>query len=77
MMNHVVSNHENPRLKDSLLTQLYTWTDRRLGAKGSYLTLVRVADRILYLRGYEMTLLKECMKTSANTIILSTMLDQC
>ena len=27
---------------------------RRLGAKGSYLTLVRVADRILYLRGDEL-----------------------
>ena len=29
-------------------------TNRRLGAKGSYLTLVRVADRILWLRGDEM-----------------------
>ena len=30
-----------------LLNSVY----RRLGAKGSYLTLVRVADRILWLRG--------------------------
>ena len=34
-------------------------TIRRLGAKGSYLTLVRVADRIPWLRGDEfMTVIK-------------------
>ena len=36
------------RNKTVLLSALYTSSlDRRLGAKGSYLTLVRVADRII------------------------------
>ena len=39
---------------------------RCLGAKGSYLTLVRVADRILLLRGYDMVIIFQ-----VNIIILS------
>ena len=36
---------------------------RRLGAKGSYLTLVRVADRILQLRGDDIDVRLWCLKS--------------
>ena len=47
--------------------------NRRLGAKGSYLTLVRVADRILELRGDEMHILnfKLTRKSSISYVVMS------
>ena len=41
-------------IKLSVGLMLKVNNSRRLGAKGSYLTLVRVADRILLLRGDEL-----------------------